>query len=199
MTTFLLIRHADTPALGKYLAGTASGTPLTARGREQVQRLADRLSKASIAAVYTSPLERTRATADAIAAPHGLAVCVEPSLGEVEAGEWTGLSFEQLDPTPEWQRYNRFRSVSRPPGGELLVHVQQRAVEALLRIAARHPADTVAIVSHGDVIRAVLLYVLGMPIDFYTRIDIAPAKISVVAFNPEHVVVTLVNADTLPE
>jgi len=90
----------------------------------------------------------------------------------------------QLETDQMWRRFNTLRSMTRPPDCELMVDVQRRAMSALLNLSREHPDGRVAVVSHGDVIRGVLLYVLGMPIDFIHRIEVSPASISIVAFEP---------------
>ncbi len=165
-------------------------------GREQVAALVQRLRDTTIDAVFSSPLERTRETADAIADDRGLEVVIEPRLIEYDVGAWTGRTFAAMDPLPEWQRFNAFRSVSRPPRGELMVGVQQRAVEALLHIHGTFPNATVAAVSHGDVIRAALLFTLGMPLDFYDRLEVRPASVSIIELGDAAPRVLLVNGDS---
>ena len=181
MTTFLLIRHAACDPVGQSIAGWEPGIHLNEQGRAQGERLAARLAGAPIAAVYTSPLERARETAAPIAARLGLEVEVDVGLGEVQFGEWTGRTLEELSAVPEWRRFNSFRSGTRVPGGELLLEVQARAVAVLDRLRMRHSGETVALVSHGDVLKAVLGYYAGIPIDLLERLEIDPASVSVVA------------------
>lgn len=197
MTRFLLIRHGLTDAVDNYLSGTAAGTPLNATGRAQVRLLVERLQHVPMSAVVSSPLERTKDTADAIAQSHGLPVEVMPAFIEFEVGAWTGRTFRDLDNDPEWPRFNAVRSVVRPPGGELMIEVQQRAMSGLFDLATRHPDATVAVVSHGDVIRAALMYVLGMPIDFVHRLEVSPARISIVTLDRYTQVVHQLNGETV--
>lgn len=180
MTTFYLIRHGDTPAVGHFVAGRAPGVRLNDRGRRQVEELAERLAGEPIRAVYSSPLERTRETAGPLAKRLGFEVRLADELIELDFGEWTGKSFAELDPLPEWRRYNAYRGGTRIPGGELMLEVQVRVAGFVQRLCAEHPGEAVALVSHGDVIRAALLHYLGMPLDFYHRIEISPASVSVV-------------------
>jgi probable phosphomutase (TIGR03848 family) len=179
MTTFLLIRHGLTDAVGTLMTSHQAGVHLNATGRDQAARLPARLGHAPIAAIYASPLERTRETAQAIADARGLRVEIEPRFIEVDFGTWTGRRFADMAPDAGWQLYNAVRSVTRPPGGESLLDVQRRAVAALLELRERHPNEVVAVVSHADTLRAILLYFLGMPIDFVQRLDLSPAGISV--------------------
>lgn len=179
MTTFLLIRHGETDAVGKSLMGWAQGWHLNHTGRRQVERLAQRLAPLPLLAIYTSPLERALETAEAIARPHELDPTPLEDLGEVHLGAWEGRPIAELDPEDHWRRYNAFRSGVRIPGGELMIEVQQRMVRSLTALAERHRDQLVAIVSHGDPLRCTVAWFLGIPVDFLLRFEISPASVSV--------------------
>jgi broad specificity phosphatase PhoE len=195
MTTFLLIRHGLTDAVDHFLAGIAPGTHLNEIGRMQVAQLVERLHGIPLTAIVASPLERTRETADPIGRDHRLPVETSPAFLEYDVGAWTGTVFRDLDANESWHRFNAVRSVTRPERGELMLDVQHRSVSALLDLQTRDPDGIVAIVSHGDVIRAMLLFALGMPIDFYHRLEIQPARISIIKFSAEPPRVLQVNGD----
>jgi probable phosphoglycerate mutase len=196
VTTILLIRHGQTDAVDRYVAGTADGTPLNAAGRLQVERLAGHLRNAPLAVVMSSPLTRALETAAPIARSHGVEIQPAAAFAEFEVGRWTGRRFHELDADPQWQQFNALRSIARAPGGELMLEVQQRAVSALLDLAAAFPSARLAVVSHGDVIRAALMYFLGMPLDLVHRLEVAPASVSTVTLDTNGPVVRQVNADT---
>jgi broad specificity phosphatase PhoE len=195
-TTFLLIRHGLTDAVNHHLAGIAPGTHLNEAGKAQVARLVERLRTVPLTAIVSSPLERTRETADPIGRDHGLEVQTSAAFLEYDVGAWTGTAFVDLDADETWHRFNSVRSMTRPQRGELMIDVQHRAVSALLDLEARYRGKIVAVVSHGDVIRALLLYALGMPIDFYGRLEILPARISIVRLSAEPPRVLLMNSDS---
>ncbi|HKB13021.1 MAG TPA: histidine phosphatase family protein [Vicinamibacterales bacterium] len=198
MTRFYLIRHGHTAAVDHYIAGRAPGTDLTDEGQRQARELAVRMRHVPLIAVLSSPLERTRQTAEPLARDHGLDVIVVPELNEIDFGAWSGSTFTALDEKDAWRRYNIARAITMPDGGELLVEVQARAVRTLLTLRDRHAGGHVAVVSHGDVIRALLLYFLGMPVDFVHRIEISPARVSIVDLSDESVRLLLMNGDTVP-
>src|SRR5439155_11413212 len=125
--------------------------------------VAERLAGEKIAALYASPLQRTRESAEIVAARLGLEITFHDDLVELDFGEWTGASFESIRADPRWQAWRTQRSLARIPGGENMRQVQRRVVEALMEIGERHPDQTVVAVSHGDVIRSALLFALGMP------------------------------------
>src|SRR4051812_31958530 len=131
MTTFLLLRHGETDAVGKSIMGWRPGWHLNANGRKQVERLAARLAPLPIRAIYTSPLERAVETAEAVAKPHGIEPRPDPDLGEFHAGEWEGLAIDDLDRQEEWRRFNHFRGGTRAPGGELIIETQARMIRRI--------------------------------------------------------------------
>jgi len=180
MTTFLLIRHGDTDAIGSVMAGWAPGWHLNPRGRQRAEKLAERLAGVAIRAVYTSPLERAIETAEPIARRHGLEPQHVPEIGEIHLGEWQGLTMQELDKREDWRRFNTFRSGTRAPGGELMLETQTRMVRQLDRLCAKHPDEIVALVSHGDPLRSALAYFLGIPLDLVLRFEVSPASLSIV-------------------
>ena len=142
MTTLLLVRHGHTDAAGKRLTGRAPGVHLNELGRRQAERLVERLDGVRIDAIVSSPLERCRETAAPLAKARGRAVDVGRAWIEVGYGEWTGRSISQLRRTKLWRRVMSAPSNVRFPGGESLLEVQVRAVDATFDIAARHARGT---------------------------------------------------------
>ncbi|HSK40803.1 MAG TPA: histidine phosphatase family protein [Arenibaculum sp.] len=182
MTIFYLVRHALHDWLGQGIAGRTD-VPLSDAGHAQAGRLAERLSREPIDAVQTSPLLRTRQTAQPIAERLGLGAELAPAVVEIDFGEWTGRRFGELEADPRWRRWNAVRSTSRAPEGETMIEVQARFVDHLSRLSRERPGGRVALVSHGDPIRAVLAHWLGMPLDLFLRLEVSPASISVIGLD----------------
>ena len=180
MARLLLIRHAPTPETGKKLTGRLPGVSLGAKGEEIAQRTAARLVEAPIGAIYTSPITRTAETAAIVATPHGLTPIVDEGVQEVDFGAWQGRSLAQLRKLKLWGQVITTPSQARFPDGESFPEMQTRAVSACNAIAAKHAKQTVAIVSHSDVIKAILAHYLGQPLDTFQRIMVSPASVSVV-------------------
>lgn len=197
MTRILLVRHGHTELLGKVLYGRLAGMRLSERGKDEIQRLAAALKhRFRLHEIVSSPLERASETAEAIAAAQERAVVFDDALLEIDFGEWTGTAFADLLPNERWKLYNRYRSVNAPPGGEFMLEVQMRAWKALERAIARQqhePEPNIAVVSHGDVIRGLLLLFLGMPLDFIHRIEISTASVSEVVIGNAYPQVISVN------
>jgi broad specificity phosphatase PhoE len=179
VTVFHLLRHGE-PAIFGRLNGRLPGVGLSEKGRAEAAMQAGRLAGEKIEAIYSSPMQRTRETAEILADQLGLPIRYREDVIEIDYGEWTGLTFDQIRQDERWQMWSRSRSIAAVPGGESWRQVQERVVGALFDLQQAHPEGSIAIVSHGDVIRAALLFALGMPLDFYSRIEIAFASLSTV-------------------
>ena len=190
MGVFHLLRHGEHGLLGRVLAGRMPGVGMTERGRAEIASQAERLAGEKIAAIYASPLQRTRESAEIVAARLGLPIEFRDDLLELDFGEWTGATFDSIRADPRWQAWSTQRSLAAIPGGESMRAVQQRVVAALLELNERHLHETVVLVSHGDVIRAVLLFALGMPLDLYNRIEIGQGSISTISIGASGIRVT---------
>ena len=119
-------------------------------------------------------------TAGPVARAKEMKVQIAPEINELDFGEWNGATFDRLKTDPRWAAWNQHRSVVRMPGGEIMSEVQSRAVAFLEKLNAQNPKGKFALFSHGDVIRAVICYFLGMPLDLLPRVDVEPASISIV-------------------
>jgi len=190
VTLVLLVRHGLTATTGSVLTGWTPGIPLDDRGREQARALATRLAPLPLDAIVTSPLERCRQTADAIAAArngHPLAVQEDERLAEVRYGDWTGKPLRRLAKDPLWRVVQAHPSAVRFPGegGESMADVQHRAVSAVREWNARLGERAVYVIcSHGDVIKAVIADSLGMHLDMSQRIQVDPCSLSVIRYTP---------------
>ncbi len=187
MTTFYLVRHGACAGLGEKLWGRTVGICLNEEGKAQVQQLAARFKGVGIDALYSSPLERTLETAAAIARNAGLEVTQLDAFNEIDFGDWTGKSFDELSRDESWQRFNNERSVANVPGGESFLDVQARVVAELKRLSQQHPGERVAIVSHADVIKAAVGYFAGTPIDQLQHSEILPCSVNVIVMGHEKV------------
>jgi len=190
VTLVLLVRHGLTGATGSVLAGRTPGIPLDDRGREQAAALAARLASVPLDAIVTSPVQRCRETADAIAAArngHPVAVAEDEQFAEVRYGDWTGKPLRQLARDPLWRAVQAHPSAVRFPGtdGEAMADVQHRAVRAVRDWNTRLGRDAVYLIcSHGDVIKSVIADCLGMHLDMFQRISADPCSLSVIRYTP---------------
>lgn len=192
-TVVLLIRHAQTDAVGAWLPGRGPDIPLNQAGRAQAERLRARLSTIDLSAIYSSPLQRAIETAGPLARERGLRIEPLLDLQEIDFGEWTGERMDTLALDARWARFNRLRSMAPAPGGERALDAQARVVRTLEDTRARHPNQTVVFVTHGDLIRLATLHVAGAPIDFIHRFDVLPASITAVALEEHSAMLLYVN------
>lgn len=197
MIRILLIRHANAELLGTVLYGRMPGVHLSPEGVRQAQCVGQALkTRFKLNQVISSPLERAQETARWIAEPQDLEITTDEGLTEIGFGSWMGKSFTELRESAHWKRYYRFRSITAPPGGELMLEVQARAWRSLENIVACNKdarGPSIAVVSHGDVIRSLLLLLLGVPTDHIHRIEIAPASVSEILLGGHEPVVWGIN------
>ena len=199
-TTIAFVRHGQTPTTGRILPGRAKGLHLAEQGVAQARAAAARLAAyGTVAAVYASPLERTRETAAPIGKALGLPVQVERGLLECDFGSWTGRELKELAKLPEWQQVQRTPSQFRFPEGESFLEMQARTSDAIRRIVAAHPGETVVCVSHADPIKVVVADAMGSHLDHFQRFGVSPCSITVIAYSAGGPNVLCVNStDTLP-
>jgi len=197
MATLLLVRHGRTTAnAAGILAGRTPGVRLDDTGTAQADRAGARIAAVPITALVTSPQERCRQTAKAVAtgqrgAGHPVTKAVtERGLAECDYGDWQGRPIKELLKEPLWTTVQRQPSAAVFPGGESMVAMQHRAVAAVRRldaaITAEHgPGAVWVAVSHGDIIKSLLADALGMHLDLFQRINVDPASVSVIRYAPD--------------
>ncbi|HEY2814926.1 MAG TPA: MSMEG_4193 family putative phosphomutase [Acidimicrobiales bacterium] len=195
-TLVLFVRHGQTPTTGTSLPGRASGLHLADKGNEQAVAVAERIApfKDKVAAIYASPLERTRETAHPIAKQLGLRVRVSRGLLECDFGDWTGQELKALMKLPEWKQVQRYPSGFRFPGGESFVEMQTRMVDTVARLVDAHRGKVVVAVSHADPIKAAIAYAMGAHLDLFQRIVVSTCSVTAIAYGTESPVVLCVNS-----
>ena len=203
-TRLVLVRHAVTAQTGPKLSGRLPGIDLSDKGVGQADATAQRLAKLPIAAVYASPIERTTQTAQRIAAHHSLDVVALPGVIEADYGDWTGGEIAELAKTDEWKVVQVAPSRAHFPNGETIRAMQARTVAALDEIVARHPHETVVVVSHADPIKSAIAHYTGVHLDLFQRVHVSPASVTVFDFHPYGVMMLKCNDtggldDLLPE
>jgi probable phosphoglycerate mutase len=165
------------------LPGRAPGLHLAELGHDQATGAAARIGALKkVAAVYASPLERTRETAAPIARATGNRVRIDKGLLECDFGAWTGRDLKSLSKLPEWMTVQRYPSGFRFPQGESFPEMQARIVDALGRLVAKHPGDTIVAVSHADPIKAAVAHAMGTHLDLFQRLVISPCSITAVLY-----------------
>jgi probable phosphoglycerate mutase len=194
-TLIMLVRHGKTPSTGTVLPGRAPGLSLSDVGLAQAEAAAQRIAELEKppTAVYASPLERTRQTAQPIARALGLRVRTEQGLLECDFGAWTGKRLNALRKKPEWSQVQASPSVFRFPQGESFSEMATRSWEAVLALGERHRGETIVAVSHADPIKAILSMAAGSPLDCFQRLVVSPCSISTVLLGEHGAVVLNMN------
>ena len=191
-----LVRHGETESNRAGLALGRADVPLNERGMRQARCLGEALAGEPFAVIYTSPLARTRQTAEAIAGPHGLPPVAEPGLIEMDIGELDGLTFAEIRErhpgllerwvSPEGQ-------TTALLGGESLAEVRDRAWKTLEILGRRHENEVVCAVTHNFVILSVLTRALGVELSHFRRLRHGVGAISVLDFRADRVRVRRLN------
>jgi broad specificity phosphatase PhoE len=160
ITRIFLVRHGRTALNAQGRFRGRRDVPLDEQGLADAAEAARRLTAVALVAVYTSPLLRTRQTAEAVAAPSGAPVLVEPDLIDLDHGRWEGLTPEEAaaQDAAAFQRFRTDPCAAEAPGGERLADVEARILAALRRIGARHPGAACAAVSHEIPIRLAIAH-----------------------------------------
>jgi phosphoserine phosphatase len=181
-----VVRHGETEWVRERRFAGSRDIPLTAAGRDQCAAVARALASATVAAVYTSPLERARASAEVIAKPHGLAVRIVPAFSEMTFGSWEGLTRDEArarDPEA-WAQWRSAPHLLKLAGGETIAEVAARVTAGVEALQAAHDGHTVVLVSHGVVARVIVLGALGLGLDRLWTLDAAPAGITEIEYEP---------------
>ncbi|HLJ80101.1 MAG TPA: histidine phosphatase family protein [Ktedonobacterales bacterium] len=184
-TRFILVRHGQAEGNRELRYLGATDAPLTETGRDQALRLAPAVRPFALAAIYSSPLARARDTARALAEDCDLPVTPRDDLREMDFGAWEGhtraaVLAEYPDLLAAWET----SAEVAPPGGESLVAVGARVVACADALAAAHPGQTVALVSHVGPIKALVCAALALPPAVAQRMWLDPASICVVDWRP---------------
>ena len=184
----VLIRHAHSQANAKgILSGRLPGNNLSEKGVSESKKLAERLGSFNPASIRISPMPRCLQTIqpwlDLLPAAISSKVVVDEDLNEVDYGSWSGKKLATLSRTKSWRIVQNYPSAMLFPGGESIAHMQQRAIKIVSHITqGRHTSPTV-LVSHGDVIKAIVAHALGMHLDNFQRIVIDPCSVTVIEYH----------------
>jgi ribonuclease H / adenosylcobalamin/alpha-ribazole phosphatase len=196
MTThFVLVRHGTCSQMDSVLFGREVDAPLDGRGARQALAVAEKLSdlEPHRTVIETSPRLRTQQTARAIAERVRCPLNISSVLDEVDYGRWAGCSFAELAGDPDWQRWNEQRSRNSTPAGETIAALQVRLLHYLDRLCTRFGDDTVVLVTHAELIRALLMHCLDVPIDDFQRVPVEAASLTFIHPESGRFIVTASN------
>src|SRR5881227_3135895 len=184
-TRVLMVRHGATVVSVEDRFAGATDVDLSDEGREQTRRLAKRLDREKIAAVYASPLGRTVETAQILAAPHKLEVQTRDGLREISHGRWEQLTRREVEERfpEEAAEWEKDPYTFAPMDGESGLAVTARALPVLIELVRGHPGQNILVVSHKATIRLLLSSLLGFdPRRYRDTLDQKPAALNIVDF-----------------
>ena len=191
--TVLLLRHARSTAnVAGVLAGRSNGVELDETGQQQAAELARRMGGVHITRIVSSPATRCLQTLSPLAAELGLPIDTDDRFAEVDYGAWTGRALQDLVKEDLWRTVQGRPSAAVFPEGEGLSQVSQRAIAGIGDLVAEG-GGPVLVCSHGDVLKAILADALGMHLDGFQRINVAPASLSVVRYSAMRPIVERIN------
>src|SRR5438552_3376706 len=182
----IVVRHCETGWNRERRFQGWQDSPLSERGWTQADAVSRALAEEKIGAVYASPLGRAVQTAEAIARPHGLGVTLEPAFKEMSFGAWEGLDVDdvKLKFPEDFATWRAEPHRARFGGPETVEDVRARALVGLQRLRATHDGETVVLVSHGVVVRLIVLDALGLPSSRLWTVHAEPAGISEIEYRP---------------
>jgi alpha-ribazole phosphatase len=191
VTRLVLIRHAEPEESARGRCYGSLDVELSPAGRVEAAALGKALAGAGVTAVYASPRRRATQTAGAL----GLRVQVDDRLRELDFGAFEGRTYAEIEAEhPEvFRQWMTAPTTVRFPGGESFALLRERVLEIVEEIRERHADGTVAVVSHGGVVRAVLADCLAMPAEAIFRLDVAYASVGVVDWIDDTPLVRVVN------
>lgn len=172
-TRLYLIRHGQVINHHEYRYVGHTDVEITDLGVQQMENIADFLSRTKIAAVYSSDLRRSTRGGEMIGERFGLTAVQLHAFRELNLGRWEGLTREEgVERYPE-EADLQFRDLAttRVKGGENLADLHERVMPALQTILAKHHGKEVCIVAHGGVNRVILCDAMGLPLENFFRIE----------------------------
>jgi broad specificity phosphatase PhoE/ribonuclease HI len=188
-TTLVLVRHGVTAHTTekRFSGGLASANPgLSDEGRDQIRSVASWLSPLAerVEVVVTSPVRRTRESAEILAEALGHPLAEEPGFAEMEFGAWDGLTFAEVAEKHQSDLDAWFGSLDTAPGGtgESFRSVEQRVLAGLQRLLDDHAGRTVIVVSHVTPIKTLVAHAVDAPLTSVFRMELSPGSITVLSF-----------------
>ena len=187
MITVIYVRHGATPTTGIELPGRKPGLHLSDKGIKEVEVTAKLLEEAcskdvKIAAIFSSPLERAKETANIISKSIMTKVVVDKRIVECDYGDFTSGKLKVLTKRADWKPLFTWPSGYRFPNGESFNEVSFRLLGFVEHLRSSFKDEVVIAVSHADPIRIAISTALGMGIDGMSKINVATASVSIVSY-----------------
>ncbi|MEZ5186032.1 MAG: MSMEG_4193 family putative phosphomutase [Candidatus Nanopelagicales bacterium] len=192
MTTVLLIRHGRSVANAQGVLAGRSDTALDDAGREQARVLGERLRDVPLDLLVASPQARAQQTAELVAGARAQ-MQIDEHFAECDYGDWSGAALSELALEPAWETVQWLPSAAQFPAGETMAQMAHRATHGVQQLVRARPDDFIWVVTHGDIIKAILADALGVHLDHFQRIIVDTASVSVVHYGGKRPFVEKVN------
>jgi alpha-ribazole phosphatase len=194
LSKILLVRHGITKMHASDRFWGKTDIPLSTVGKKQAGQLRDRLATEKFDVIYASTLRRARSTAEIIASGHEAKITACKELDECDFGDIEGLSYEEIkkDYPVLAEELEHWKAVAFP-GGESLEQLNARVRTFLKKLKKRRLPDTVLIVAHGGPLRLIICNLLGLGLDFWLKIRIDLASLSIMETYPQATILSLLN------
>ena len=196
VTTVLLLRHGRSTANAQGVLAGRNDSELDETGRDQALDLGNRLADVPLDVLVSSPQLRARQTA-AMAATGRAEAVVNDAFAECDYGDWSGAALSELATEPAWEIVQWQPSAAQFPQGETMAQMAHRATHGVRELVREHPDGFVWIVTHGDIIKAIVADALGMHLDHFQRLVVDTASVTVITYAPRRSFVERLN-DTGP-
>jgi len=194
-TRIIFVRHGEPERDSRGLCYGRLDVALSSRGIADSEALAAKLARVPLAAVYTSPRRRARATAEELCAGRSRAPTPDERLCELDFGTFEGRAYREIErEEPElFRRWMTRPTAVKFPGGESYGDLRARVAEVVVELRRTHEGETIAVVAHGGVIRAALADVLSLPDERSFSFDVGYCRVGVVDWFDGDAVVRLLN------
>lgn len=194
-TSLYLLRHAEVEAKYQRIFGGRIDMELSPRGHQQAATLAKHLRQTAFDAIYASPMKRAQQTLAPLLADRQTAPVTLPGLREVDFGDWTGLSWEDVKARFKISAFEWLDQLEQAtiPNAESATVFRARVEPCLQQILRDHPGQSVAVLCHGGTIRMMLSILLGMPLPKMAGFEIEYASLTQVHCSPHKTEVQLLN------
>lgn len=194
-TRLYFLRHGEVEVPYQRVFGGRLDIGLSAEGLRQAEELAASLQGIHFAGVYASPMKRVQQTLAPLLASNGYRPVWLDGLREVDFGQWTGHTWEEVRERFARSAFDWLTELDRGgiPGAEGVPEFRQRVAGCLEEIRARHPGENVAVACHGGVVRMALAHLLDLPLPKMAHFEIDYASLTVVDDRPHRTEVQLLN------
>ena len=182
MGSIIFLRHGQAKNnTERILAGRTPGVPLTDKGHDQAKKAAKFLEDMNISAIYSSPIERAKNTAEIVAEHTSVDVRIDDRLIELDMGKFTGMPYDDIFNSHGnvFMKFYRGELEIAHNGVETFADVKKRVLGIVDHVVDNHPDENVVLVTHMDPIKAMLSTVVSLSPENLFELIIANASLNI--------------------